>query len=1255
MDSLCALSCPSGNGEDQLHRDSVGIARAPRLYVAATALLCLLGCYAVFTATAAASETPPELFWQVPGDEQPGSGAERMSNPRGVAASPTTGNVFVIDLNNARVVEFTAWGEFVKAWGFGVKDGSPALQVCTTATGCQAGIKGSAPGQLSSSRPVAVDSAGFVYVYDGSNNRVTKYSEDGEFLLMFGGNVNKTTGAEVCTAADVKGGDECGAGATGNAPGFFENGTVGNYIAAGPSGTIFVGDKGRIQGFNSDGTFKAQIPFTGELAALAGATVFNLAVDPVSSDLYFDTNANEDLYRISATGELREVVEDTVQMNSEAKTFPVNPAGLAVDSGGNLYVVDHRLVIGFNGPFEVLKFSPSGACLICGAKFAQPDSLFVFGQALMGLATSDACGIPGDDLYVTVFNGFAPLASYVQSYGPSPQDVEKCPPLKVAPDITDQYAVGVGIDDAEVEARINPRFWNDTTYYVQYGSQECLDSEWQAGCSTEPLPPGPVLTTKVLNRPVATDEVTLKGLEPDTVYHYRFVADSSGGGPVIGVGGTESEEGASASFRTFPGPLPLQSDCPNQEFRIDASAFLPECRALEMVSPVDKNGGDIATQDSIKDYPAELDLSAADGESVTYSSSSTFAGAVSAPYSSQYIARRDPKIGWQTEAISPPREVLLRPAGKAPLFELDLQFKLFSPDLGQTWLMHEADPPLDGCAVPGFINWYRRDNSSGAYEAITTVAPPTVAPLSYFSEVQGTSADGTHTIFKANDKLTPDAASSGGYQLYEHIREPEGCGETRLVSVLPGGAANSAGSTAGTGATGTGSAGWIEARENLVHNAVSTDGSLIYWSASSEGQGQIYLRIDGTETIPVSAGAARFWSAAANGSFAYYTEGENLFRFSFATKSATPIAPQTSALLGASEDGSRAYFVSKKDLAGAAVEGEPNVYLFDEGSLAYIATLSLEDVTGSFPFSTNSPSPASRSSLVSEDGSYLAFTSNQSLTGHDNVDADSDLRDSMVFLYEAGPETLRCLSCNVTDARPTGRVLHGSADTKTGFAARILPWKNQFHAPRTISPDGSRVYFESLERLVPRDQNGKLDVYTWRRAASESECVAIGAELFSADAGGCISLISSGTGDGDSEFVDSTPDGSDVFFKTNVSLVAQDPGRIDLYDARVGGGFAPPPEPVCEDEDCQEKTPVKEPPPPTPPGSGKGDANPDLSACGSLERKAQKLRAKARKLQAKARKADPAKARELRAKANKSAKKAKQLNTQAQRCYTGGR
>ena len=140
------------------------------------------------------------------------------------------------------------------------------------------GVVGSRPGQFFNPDEIAVDndpsssSYGDVYVVDSDNFRVEKFSPEGEFLLMFGGEVDKTTHANVCTAADLTAGDSCGAGVPGTGASQFykeEPGTEAggfkswanygsNSIAVGPEGNVYVGDYGRIQEFNPDGTFAGE-------------------------------------------------------------------------------------------------------------------------------------------------------------------------------------------------------------------------------------------------------------------------------------------------------------------------------------------------------------------------------------------------------------------------------------------------------------------------------------------------------------------------------------------------------------------------------------------------------------------------------------------------------------------------------------------------------------------------------------------------------------------------------------------------------------------------------------------------------------------------------------------------------------------------------------------------------------------------------------------------------------------------------------
>ena len=61
-----------------------------------------------------------------PEDGIDGENAGQIHEPRGVAVDPVDGHVFLADSFNSRIAEFDGWGQFVKAWGYGVVRGGAA-------------------------------------------------------------------------------------------------------------------------------------------------------------------------------------------------------------------------------------------------------------------------------------------------------------------------------------------------------------------------------------------------------------------------------------------------------------------------------------------------------------------------------------------------------------------------------------------------------------------------------------------------------------------------------------------------------------------------------------------------------------------------------------------------------------------------------------------------------------------------------------------------------------------------------------------------------------------------------------------------------------------------------------------------------------------------------------------------------------------------------------------------------------------------
>ena len=1193
-------------------------ARPARSRIGAGALAFALALL-VLTLPATAQAAPPQLWEKchgsTPTPSEPADAIGECQIPRGIATDPDTGHLYVADQSNFRIVEFTAWGQFVKAWGWGVADGAPEPQTCgpgatpPTAT-CEGGLQGDAGGQLGPPQGVAVDSAGNVYVVDRLNSRVQKFDPEGNFLLAFGGNVNKTKVEEpgsseaernLCTAASA---DVCQAGTAGIGKGQFGEWDIGSLIAIAPDNKVYVGDVGRIQRFDTGGTYQDEI-------ALPGEIVQSLAADQ-TGDLYvslfqsFPANNKKGVRKLdpSAADPAVDVCESSPISEVE------NPRAIVTDSAGDVYVVDEvKLVL---GPLLVRRFN-STCAEVKTPEFPFSDNF----NGSTGIATNTVTATGGVGIYVSNSDQ---QNSFVRAYGPPP---DKWPPPSDPPAVGETHTLSADSDGALVQAKINPLFWADTTYHVQYGTGKCAEG----GCEEEqPAPPGSLLTGEIVDAEIKTASVFLGGLEPDTTYRYRFVAQSGGGGPAFG---------PEATFHTYPAPSEPNAACPNQAFRTGPSAKLPDCRAYEMVSPVEKNGGDVLTR-------LGFEQAAVDGTRMTFSSKTSFGSPQSAPIFSQYLASRDPEEGWSTRSISPPRKTLPIYPIVGPVAEQ--QFKAFSADLCSGWLSQGYDEALAPGAPPHLPNLYRRDHcGTEGYELLSTVAPPgfefAYRESNYYLDILGFSEDGSRSVFRAPAALTDNAAPIKEKEIYAVYVAYDG-GKLRLVSLLPNGTVATTHSSAGTqqGIEGEYSA-------DSVYHAVSQDGSRIYWTANEgtgppgEGSrnrpGRLYLRTNATElpslisdgkcsqpgracTIAVSeAPTTRFVAANPDGSKAIYATGatggdvfgNELFEFDLTTKSSEQIAGDVEGVMGASEDLSRIYLVSAEVLSDdqenehgdKAQPGKANLYLYETAGeeFTFIGTLSSLDLKGEAnatgPLSPIAFLPNRRNSRVSPDGMHMVFTSAAPLSGYDNTDLLRGEPDAEVFHYDASTGELPCVSCNPSGARPISRNL--SFGVIPYWAAATLPgWESQTRPSRALSEDGSRLFFDSFDALLPADSNGRRDVYQWE-APGSGDCSEGSASYFDSN-GGCLSLISSGQSPSDSEFFDATPSGAEVFFGTQSSLLPQDPGLVDVYAAKEGGGFAPPPPPPppCVGDACQAvPSPPNDPTPASIGFRGAGDPAPSGS------------------------------------------------------------
>ena len=430
------------------------------------------------------------------------SGPGGFAYQEGVAVGPPpASDVYVADTANERVQIFTSSGTFVSMFGWDVNETksneATATQserdVCTAASGdkCKRGEStpsGSA-GQIAVPMSIAVDQVnGNVYIWDSGNHRIEEYTSEGQFVLMIGGEVNKTKDKEgaseaarnLCTAASK---DECQAGVESakgaESQGAFKSESFhGNLLAVGgPQNRLYVGDEGRVQEFEvATGEWKSQILLT---SLASEGTVKALAVDS-SGDVYvvYNDGSGNGGYGIHEFNP-SEVQIGEIDAGGNVYTFALDPFGriAAIESEPTFHGVLFDTVSGKKlGEFD----PPGGMSPTQGIAFNLNDKA-------------------DGELYV---------ADTVQ------QDVEMYVPKLVAMPVTG-LCKSHAATAVTLTGEVNPENVNGTEAWFQYGTSNALGSE------TRPI------QSIVTGNAFTSIEATLENLRPNQTYFYRTAAEDA--------------------------------------------------------------------------------------------------------------------------------------------------------------------------------------------------------------------------------------------------------------------------------------------------------------------------------------------------------------------------------------------------------------------------------------------------------------------------------------------------------------------------------------------------------------------------------------------------------------------------------------------------------------------------------------------------------------------------------------------------------
>jgi hypothetical protein len=1106
-----------------------------------------------------------------------GSGADDVLEPGGVAVDEATGDIYVVDRGNERIDRFGPAGEFIAAWGWGVKDGKAEYEVCERT--CQTGIAGAGKGQLDSPEAIAVDnsanaddpSKGDVYVVTDArvgHGRLVKYTAGGEVLTDL-----KQGGTEPSWEGQLDG------------------------LAVDGSGSLWVYRGVEAEGFLerfSDATknkFEEPVLETGLLCPRPG-----IAVASTGDAVYVDhERENRSGACPTEEGEVARptvataltVSGETVEATSQALS-PLQTNGLANDPASGETILD-------NGP-SIAAFTAQGEEI-------QDISLPGQGALGAGVAASGAT----DDIYAS---------------DSSRDQVDVFEPERAGkPTVRELGAENLTPTSVRLSALVDPH-GADTHYFFAYGAEDCTTN--QSSCTDVPKPPGADIGSAFADQPAGV-EVT--GLQPSTTYYYRVIATNSDG----------EAEGSETfgTITTLPSAAGVLPDGRAWEL------VSPADKDGSGIEPLRNEGGLIqaaADGNSISYVANGPIVPEPEGSRAPYPTQA-IATRTAAGWSSQqivtprtkgegFIPGEAPEYRFFSEDLSlslvqPDNQALVEPLEQPPLapeatektmyvrndadgsflplvtpeddtadtaFGEKLDFVDATPDLSHVVLA--SGVPLVAGASAGLYEW-----QSGQPLLPVSILPDgeaaTEATLGANNHnVRGAISQDGSRIFWTGDEEVQNGA---GTEVVRHLFMTEPARDRTIqvdAAVAP---------IAEPG----------EEEGEVGFQAASSDGSRVFFTDTARLTEDSNLApVAGSTTNPADLYECDIVEEA--GKPACRLQDLTVDRIANEQAGVLDVVP------GVSEDGSSVYFVANGVLAPGAspgscvrinIETPPagatcNLYEYHDGAITFIATLSDEDspdwgrseavIKGGESSVEPIQDLSDLTARVSPDGNYFAFMSNRSLTGYDNVDANpaaDGARDEEVYLYDAATKLLTCVSCNPSGAQPQGVFdtnqsgeglgllvdrredwafrPHTAAPTAHWLAGSIPGWTplgisspaQALRQPRYLN-DSGRVFFDSADPLIA------VAGAQSREELVDGSQTQVGIESvyeFEPDAvggcrrvEGCIGLISSGTSGQESAFVDASENGDDAFFVTAQPLVAADRDtNFDLYDARVCSSESP--------------------------------------------------------------------------------------------------
>lgn len=687
-----------------------------------------------------------------------------------------------------------------------------------------------------------------------------------------------------------------------------------------------------------------------------------------------------------------------------------------------------------------------------------------------------------------------------------------------------QPAADISASSVDLRAYVDP-LGVATSYHFEWGPTQAYGT------------PTPAQETGAGQAPVRAS-AHLSGLQGGTTYHFRLIASNANG----------TVDGPDETFTTEA------VQCPNAQYRTGPSAQLPDCRAFEQVSPEEKGGGG-----------AVVPRIGTSDKRVLYKGFGSFAGNTDAAASvrgTEYLATRR-SDGWTSEAIHPSEaQTEARFGGFLASMSADLGESLWEADF------HDAFHRAESGAI-------LRRSQGGALALASPTLEPAGADIPWEGEgefgdpghrtavhhVAAESADLSHVLFGADFPVDiPDSqVGVGDFSSLNRLYDITTGTSPTITLVNRGNSGEPLLTTCGGF--------WPNAAEILPldstdgFNIVSRDGKVVFFAVSPPGScigaEQLYARIDQFETVPISE------------------PEHNVDCTSVSCNSAPEVG---AAFAGASADGSRAFFLSTRQLTDEATEDPVfndgasvtsnnctpqggihegpngcNLYMYDFGAATghSLRALSAGDPSGLGP-------QVQAVVRESEDGSRVYFLAKGLLTDEPNsLGQTAEAGAENLYLYDSKTEALSFVARLCTAEERSGDL--SGVSSCFGDDEKLLDEGHSF-----TNESGEVFVFTSYGQLTPDDTDEGTDVYRFDARTGALSRISIGHDGFDQEGngGGNATLVLFERGSARKPSAEAqaglswrpmSEDGSTVVFTTSRSLQAGDEnGATDAYEWHEG-------------------------------------------------------------------------------------------------------